>query len=81
MMIKSNKFEMMRDFSPSNSLRKLRSLLLLEQACLGWKAGISDLTFLVLKEDFDSFNADEPWGSLGPKIFFNDLGDRKSSLK
>ena len=28
-----------------------------------------------MKEEFDSFDADEPCVLLGPKIFFNDLGN------
>ena len=78
-MIKITKFETIRYFSPFTSLSKLRSLLILEEAELGRQEGLSDLIGLVLKEDFNSFDADDPWVSLGPKILFNDLGDRKLS--
>ena len=80
-MIKITKFETMRDCSLLNSLSKIRYLLLLEKIELVLQAGLIDLIGLALKECFDSFDADEPWGLLGLKIFFNDLGDRKSSSK
>ena len=79
-MIKITRFETMRDSSPQTSLSKLRSMFLLEEE-LGWQAGLFELIGLVLKEEFYSFDADEPWVLLGPKIFFNDLGDWKSSSK
>ena len=81
MMIKITKFETMSYFSPLTSLRKLTHVLLLEERELVWKAGLSELIGLVLKEDFDSFDADKPWVLLDPKIFFNGLGDVKSSSK
>ena len=74
-MIKTTKFETMRDFSPLTILSKLRSLLLLEESEIVWQVALVELTCLVLKEHFDNFNADEPWVLLGPKIFFCDLGD------
>ena len=70
---------MMRYLSLLTSLRKIRSLLLLEEVKLEWQAGLVELIGLVLEEDFDNFDAYEPWVLLGPNIFFNDLGDRKSS--
>ena len=51
---------MMRDCSPLTGPSKLRSLFLLEKVELGWKTGLADLIGLVLEEDFDSFDADEP---------------------
>lgn len=76
MMIKITRFETMRDYSPLTISSKLRFLLLLEEVELGWQVGLLDLIVLVLKEDFDNFDADEPWVLLGLNIFFDDLGDK-----
>ena len=78
MTIKITKFNTMSDYSPLTSLIKLRSLLLLKEVELGWQTLLVYLVGLGLREYFDSFGADEPWVLLGPKIFFNHLGDVKS---
>ena len=50
MMIKITKFETMRDCYPLTSLRKLRSLLLLEELELGWQAGLVDSMLIILMQ-------------------------------
>ena len=71
----------MRYCSQWTILSKLIFRLFLEEVELEWQSGLVDLVGLLLKEEFDSFDSDEPWALLGPKISFNGLGDGESSSK